>query len=580
MRYPLRFKLLAAFFVVLLIPLAQLILYGYTVTHQAWVEQVLLRAKHEVFLHAEHLKAALAQVHGDALYIGQLHSLERLQGRPTPNSWRAEAERDLLALISVRPMYRQLRILDASGSPLIVLESDGSAARLLSSSPSAQDADLLARLNSQPQYALYVAPFSSTGSAIIRYAMKLPQGGLVILGLDAQRLLRNLPRALPDHTWGLVDQRGHYLFHPEGAQINRSGQLSAAYTPLLNGGQGSFEAAQQVIVYHTLYPSARSDQFWVLYRATPSHLLYAEVNDFYTNSALLMLAGAFVAVALALFLGESISAPILRLQRQALRFGHSGTLLPSPQRFPADEIGALASTFYAMAQELQAKRQQEKRLIERLINAQEEERKRVAYDLHDGLIQQLVGARLYLSQCQQEDGQAHPQARDYFQRGCSALSEAIIEGRRIIDGLRPGALDDLGLSEALRELAHQQAQAATWTLHLSLDPQPVHDHLAAVTLYRIAQEALNNARKHAQARTLSISLWHDAQGCGLLVQDDGCGLNLASLRGSRGLGITTMHERAQQLGGLCQVDSAPGQGTRISVYLPANQPAPHDLQPA
>jgi len=568
MRYPLRFKLLAAFFVVLLIPLLQVVLYGYTVTRHEWQEQVLRRAEHEVFLQAEQISAALAQVHGDALYLGQLNSLQRLLSHPSAITWRSEAERDLEALFSARPMYRHLRVLTSSGAPLVRLELDGSTAQSLpDSAPTADDSDLLRRLNSSPSSPIYIASFS--GGAIIRYAMRLPQGNIAVIGLDAQWLLRHLPRDPQGNTWGLVDQRGHYLFHPEGAQIPRNRQLQADYAPLLSAGRGYFEASDQVVVYQTLYPSARSDQFWALYRATPSHLLYAEVNDFYTNSALLMVAGAFVAVALALFLGESISAPILRLQRQALRFGHEGALLPTPQAFPTDEIGALAEAFYAMAHELQAKRRQEKRLIERLIDAQEEERKRVAYDLHDGLIQQLVGARLYLSQCRHDD----PQGEDNFQRGCAALSEAIVEGRRIIEGLRPGALDDLGLAEALRELASNQAQAADWTLHLSLDPHPLDDHLMAVTLYRIAQEALNNIRKHAQARAVHLSLWHDGEGWGLWIQDDGCGLEVASLRASRGLGITTMHERAEQLGGLCQIESAPGRGTSISVYLPTTFPS-------
>jgi signal transduction histidine kinase len=212
-----------------------------------------------------------------------------------------------------------------------------------------------------------------------------------------------------------------------------------------------------------------------------------------------------------------------------------------------------------MARELEGKRKIERRLIERLIRAQEEERKLLAYDLHDGLIQQLVGARFYLSNA--HDGS--------IQHGCDALTEAIVEGRRIIEGLRPAALDDLGLTAALQELAQSIAAAARWELVLDLEaPHEEPSKTIAVSLYRIAQEALNNARKHAQARVVHVRL-SNSDSFTLQIEDDGIGFDPDTLAGEgRGLGITTMQERAALLGGTCQIQSQPGAGTRIEARVP------------
>ena len=221
---------------------------------------------------------------------------------------------------------------------------------------------------------------------------------------------------------------------------------------MLSGQAGRFETSDSVFVYDAVHPSdATPDRFWVIYRQTPKSLLYADVTTFYTITTAVILGAVMLALALSLVASEQILKPLLGLERQAAAFGHGGPAPALPERLSRDEVGALTRTFCEMAQELERKRSQEHRLIEKLINAQEEERKLVAYDLHDGLIQQLVGARLYLTNCCE---QCRARRRRRVQRrqaaAAEALTEAIIEGRRIVEGLRPAALDDLGLTVAHR----------------------------------------------------------------------------------------------------------------------------------
>jgi two-component system NarL family sensor kinase len=200
---------------------------------------------------------------------------------------------------------------------------------------------------------------------------------------------------------------------------------------------------------------------------------------------------------------------------------------------------------------------------------QEEERKLVAYDLHDGLIQQLVGARFYLTTCIQNNPIDSADTQNGIRNACDALNDAIIEARRIIEGLRPSTLDDLGLRDALVELAQSTAHMAGWELALDLQPLPVEpEKTIGVTLYRVAQEALNNARKHADARRVEMRLYN-SNGISLLIHDDGKGFNPELVpRDGPGLGITTMNERITLLKGRCEIISAPDAGTTVSMWVP------------
>jgi signal transduction histidine kinase len=208
-------------------------------------------------------------------------------------------------------------------------------------------------------------------------------------------------------------------------------------------------------------------------------------------------------------------------------------------------------------------------LLSRLVNAEEEERRRIAGDVHDGPVQQLVAASLALQIVGKTiAGDVAQPVVDRVEDVVSTLNEAVGGMRSLIFELRPLALDHEGLAPALRQLGDRLAPETACRVTDRLDREPPGDTRAI--LYRIAQEALANIRKHAHARLVEISLEADEGGYLIRIRDDGVGFlppgRLHSIPGH--LGLSSMRERAEMARGTCQITSDPGQGTLVEVWLP------------
>jgi signal transduction histidine kinase len=208
---------------------------------------------------------------------------------------------------------------------------------------------------------------------------------------------------------------------------------------------------------------------------------------------------------------------------------------------------------------------------ERLVTAREE-RRRLRRDLHDGLGPSLGSLPLKLDVAGDLVDRDPATARALIRGLKEQAQSAVTDIRRLVYALRPPALDDLGLIGAIGESAAQYAQNG---LRVSVEaPQELPPLPAAVEVaaYRIAQEAMTNVVRHAAARQCSVSLALDeeAGGLHLEIRDDGRGLS--SERG-RGVGIASMRERAEELGGSCVVESPPEGGARVRATLPCTTPA-------
>jgi signal transduction histidine kinase len=205
---------------------------------------------------------------------------------------------------------------------------------------------------------------------------------------------------------------------------------------------------------------------------------------------------------------------------------------------------------------------------ERLVTAREEERRRLRRDLHDGLGPQLAALTLKLETARNRlthDPLADALLADITERTQAAVADI----RRLVYALRPPTLDEFGLVAALREGAAQHGLPEENTVSITVDaPEHLPPLPAAVEVaaYRIAQEALTNVVRHAAARSCVLRLTLD-EPRGLLwleIQDDGCGL--PTMRRS-GVGLQSMRERAEELGGSCEIESVPGAGTRVRARL-------------
>jgi signal transduction histidine kinase len=218
-----------------------------------------------------------------------------------------------------------------------------------------------------------------------------------------------------------------------------------------------------------------------------------------------------------------------------------------------------------------AARDRAQNLLRRLIGAEEEERKRIAGELHDRM-----GARFFelyygIDRCRGAIGDELPEARALLARLGADARACGDEIRELMNGLRPSVLDDFGVSEALREWGAALQEQGGVEVRLAIDAEAkAASPEANVALFRIAQEAVLNARKHARAQTLAIELAREDDGdeLRLEIRDDGRGFDpRAPVRGR--FGLFTMRERAEACGGRLEIDSAPGRGTRLRAVVPA-----------
>jgi PAS domain S-box-containing protein len=237
------------------------------------------------------------------------------------------------------------------------------------------------------------------------------------------------------------------------------------------------------------------------------------------------------------------------------------------------ELAEANAALRAEITERQAAEEQKIALLKRLVTSQEDERRRIARDLHDQLGQRLTALRLKIASLREVIG---------ADRELQARTNRLQEIGELLDSevsflaweLRPSAIEELGLTDAIGTFAREWSRHygipaefhATGMAKLKLDPE------ADTHLYRIAQEALNNIVKHANAKKVNILLEHTKGEVILIVEDDGKGFDRRESKRSRksgkGLGLTGMEERASLIGGAVEVESSPGSGTTVFARIP------------
>src|SRR5829696_99548 len=212
-------------------------------------------------------------------------------------------------------------------------------------------------------------------------------------------------------------------------------------------------------------------------------------------------------------------------------------------------------------------------LIRKLITAQEEERRKVSYEVHDGLAQTAAGAHQLLQAFSRRHPPDTEQGRKDLDRVLQLVQQTVGEARYVIADLRPTALDDLGLGAAVRlqvEKISDEGCEVDYEEALGNDRLPTEVETA---LFRVTQEALTNVRKHAPSSRVKISLRHANNGVQLQVRDWGPGFDPEKATDGGGpgerLGLSSMRERVALLGGNLEVRSKPGEGTEVVAEIPS-----------
>lgn len=222
--------------------------------------------------------------------------------------------------------------------------------------------------------------------------------------------------------------------------------------------------------------------------------------------------------------------------------------------------------------ELQRSMDQRQVLMDGLVSAQEEERRRIASDIHDDTIQAMVAAAMNIERLRR--GSLGQPMADELDGVISSVRDAIARLRDLLFDVHPATLERDGLAASLQAcLERMKANGGpTFTLTVAGEDEPTPAERA--TLYRVAQEALANVRKHAAATHVEIAVRIDGDGTTLRIADDGRGFDARamSLEREGHLGMTTMRERVGVAGGVLRVDSTPGAGTVLEVRLPKHVP--------
>lgn len=246
-----------------------------------------------------------------------------------------------------------------------------------------------------------------------------------------------------------------------------------------------------------------------------------------------------------------------------------GVMLPLALLMHALQVGVVLAATWVVLRAWREKTAHEDalaRMVEKVIFAQEEERRRVAYELHDGVTPLIVSAKQHVETGRDVYGEDPARAATEVSLGADRLRQSLVEMRHVLRALRPSSIDGDGLGAAVERSVREVAREAGWkvSIDVALPEAPLPAAIEAAT-FRIVQEALANAARHANTPSVEVTLRADASRLWLSVRDHGVGVD-PTRDERRGLGLASMRERAALLGGRCEVSS--DDGTRVEVELP------------
>ena len=309
--------------------------------------------------------------------------------------------------------------------------------------------------------------------------------------------------------------------------------------------------------------------FWRVFLINALLLIAAAVTLAWTPVTISNPVSTAQLIGIAIGLAAMLLADYILLRRSFQSLEHvsesmrEADLLRPGRRVPevgSSEVVSVVRSYNRMLDRLEAERRESGR---RAVAAQEGERARISAELHDEVGQSLTGILLLLERLQQE---VEPERRRPFESAQASVRQTLEEVRRIAQELRPGTLDHLGLSSALRTLlrgfSERTGIETDWQL---AEPLPALDPEVEVACYRIVQESLTNVARHSDASRVSVRLFHTGPDLILTVRDDGHGMNGVSHPGG---GIRGMRERAVIIGGELILSEGEGGGLTVQLRAP------------
>lgn len=318
------------------------------------------------------------------------------------------------------------------------------------------------------------------------------------------------------------------------------------------------------------------DLRWTLVAEIAEVEAFAPVRTLQTRLMTVGLGVSALFFAIASWLGASVTRPVLELARTVARLGAGdrGAMVRVRSR---DEVGQLAEAFNRLSGDLErttVSKAELERLAGRLISAQEDERRRVARELHDDLVQRMAATAIEVGRLEQLAASAPAAVMPGLEQLKRTLAQLSEDVHRLSRRIHPAMLDELGLTAAIEsecrafmERGGTPVDVRLAAAHHTLDELPRDTTLA---IYRLVQEALRNAWQHAEATEVGIDVTLTGSEVRLTIRDNGRGFDRTAPDWKPGLGLASMEERTRLLGGRLSIASAPRQGTRLEVTLPTN----------
>ncbi len=543
----------------------------------------------------------------DALLEHTTRQLEAAAALPTPDSGQSEQEQ-MEAVYEVLGTFQELVHLDADGEVMWAVPSTpglevwdyANEPQLRQAIESGQTSVLqfTPSGDTHPPIAVVIAPMhdgQGTLDGFLAGELHLSHAGLDLVPLPEQEKTVHSE---------IIDGRGYIIAH-SGEEIYEPDEHAEILTDFIAKGESGTTihhaggGRDHVVAY---YPLEMLPGGVVVEQIEDEAL--ALPQDMQRTMLIYGLGALVVASGAAWFHAHTVVRPIRQLTGDAARMA-SGDLDKPIAATREDEIGSLARRFDEMRVKLKASledsarwaeeledrvlertkeveernreledlNQVRRQLLARTISAQEEERKRLARELHDDSAQTLTALLMTLKTAEDALSTSPREVQRGLAKGRSQVDMALREIRKAILDLRPSALDDLGLASAVRWHAEESLRpmGVKVRLEISGDEGPT-TATAATAIFRIVQEAVSNIAKHSQAKNVKITLEFRESEVRVLVDDDGCGFDPDSLKqpldSGRGLGLIGMRERAELFGGTVEIESSPGQGTHIRVRVP------------
>lgn len=290
--------------------------------------------------------------------------------------------------------------------------------------------------------------------------------------------------------------------------------------------------------------------------------------------ALFVTLGVFFSLLVNYWIVKTALRPLHDLREVVDRVQAGRASVPVSLTSDADpDLSRLAAAINSMLDRVEGRTLQLRALSERAINAQEEERQRIARGLHDGIGQDLSMLIISLERMGSAVPADAPDLQSQLAVARQSATRTLEELREVVYGLRPTMLDDLGLGPAIRWYARSNLEEAGIRVKFDGFDETVRlTPELETTLFRIAQEAINNIINHADAKSVLIRLNREDGYINLHVEDNGRGFDVAKIKGQalrlRRFGLMGIQERVELVGGEVTLDSAPGRGTCLHVHVP------------